>query len=316
LQPRGPYADIVDGHAVDADAHPFLGCHRVGADGRLPVDAVIFVVIGVSGIENDGGAGGIEVAGAKAGDVAADLLGFAGDADAGAEDHPVDRGRGDLAVLDVAQSNTRIRVVAAPRHRAATEIHHGRKRWGRDRGRGDGREVLEHESVDVGRGSRVDLAQRAGRTGVTHDADFRRPVGGAPARLRRHRADHLDILRVDRVGGEPRCVRLADAGGREPADLHAQRWLRGRFARDIGNRDGAAEQVERHLAVARFVARGADLREDGLDLGGDPLLHVEFEAEKGAGRDDNGGQEADQDLYHAGELRWPIVRRAKCHIVG
>ena len=79
------------------------------------------------------------------------------------------------------------------------------------------------------------------------------------------------------------------------ADLHADRRLRGRFARNVRDRDGAAPQVERDLAVACLGAARAHRREGRLDLVCDLPLHVEFEAEKAADRDhDRGHEHADR----------------------
>jgi len=90
------------------------------------------------------------------------------------------------------------------------------------------------------------------------------------------------------------------------ADTH--RGIRSRF---VG--DGAAQQVERHLAVARLAARRTNLLERSLDFTGDAVLYVELEAEETARRDDDGGDQADRYSFHPGDSVCRL--RPKCHIV-
>ena len=65
--------------------------------------------------------------------------------------------------------------------------------------------------------------------------------------------------------------------------------------------------------MARFAAGGAYLVETGLDLAGDPVLHVKLEAEETTRRNDDGGNQADQYFFHP---RNSVCRsQPKCHIV-
>src|ERR1700748_2195289 len=66
----------------------------------------------------------------------------------------------------------------------------------------------------------------------------------------------------------------------QPGDFEAERRLRGRFGRDIGDLEVAAPEVERDLAMARCASGCADLLERGIDLIGNPVLSVKLEAEK------------------------------------
>src|SRR5712691_1385140 len=95
------------------------------------------------------------------------------------------------------------------------------------------------------------------------------------------------------------------------ADTHL--GMRSRFAGDVGDGDGAARQVERHLAVARLAARRTNLLERSLDFTGDAVLYVELEAEETARRDDDGGDQADRYSFHPGDSVCRL--RPKCHIV-
>jgi hypothetical protein len=75
--------------------------------------------------------------------------------------------------------------------------------------------------------------------------------------------------------------------------------LRRRLRGEVGDHDGAAQQVERDLAAARFAARRADLFQRGIDLAGDPLLRIELEAEETSHRNHDRGNQAAQNLCHS-----------------
>src|SRR4029077_21103475 len=114
-----------------------------------------------------------------------------------------------------------------------------------------------------------------------------------------HLQTEFEIGDFDAVGGESRRIRLADARGCEAGDLEAHRGLRSRLTGDIGDRDRAAQQGERHLAVARLAARRTNLLKRGLDLAGDTMLDVEFVTEETSGCDRDHGDHAAQYLYHS-----------------
>ena len=94
-------------------------------------------------------------------------------------------------------------------------------------------------------------------------------------------------------------MRLIDARSSEAADLDADRRLRRRLRGEVGNPDGAAQQVERNLAVARFAAGCTNLLKRGLDLTGYSMLRIELKTEESSNRDHDGGNQAAQNLHHS-----------------
>jgi hypothetical protein len=74
--------------------------------------------------------------------------------------------------------------------------------------------------------------------------------------------------------------------------------LCGRFTGNVGDCYRAAPRIERHLAVACLAAACADLLERGFDLGRDPMLDIELEAEESGRRDHDDGDQPDQDFSH------------------
>ena len=77
-----------------------------------------------------------------------------------------------------------------------------------------------------------------------------------------------------------RLIGLADnARGFDAAILDMRLRLPGGFDRDILDRQRAARQVERHLAVTGLAAVGAKTVEGRLDFGSGAMLDSEIEAE-------------------------------------
>ena len=124
-------------------------------------------------------------------------------------------------------------------------------------------------------------------------------VGEVQSRLRRHRRADLDIGDFDGLRGESRRIRLIDARGRETADLDADRRLRRRLRGEVGDLDGAAQQVERDLAAARFAARRTNLLKRGVDLVSYSMLRIELKTEETSHPDYDGGNQAAQNFHHS-----------------
>ena len=131
-------------------------------------------------------------------------------------------------------------------------------------------------------------------------------------RLHRHGSTDFHIGGIDALGGKSPGLRLAHAGGDEPADLHADRRLRGRLARNVRDRDGAAPQVERNLAVRRLRAARAQIGEGRIHFARDPPLDVEFEAEKAARRNHDGGDQPGKNFDHEDGSDCPASQITYC----
>jgi hypothetical protein len=86
--------------------------------------------------------------------------------------------------------------------------------------------------------------------------------------------------------------------GDVPADLQTHRRLRGGFAENVRDRDGAAPQVERDLAVRGLGAGRAQIGEGRIHFARNALLEVEFETEIAARRDHDGGDQPGKNLDH------------------
>src|SRR5437667_11615079 len=141
--------------------------------------------------------------------------------------------------------------------------------------------------------------RRPDGTGKAGNGNPRRAIGAALSGKQWGGTRDLDVGEVDAGGRETAWIALTDAGGGEACDLDPDR-LRRRFERDIGDAEGAAERVERDLAVARLAAARPQLLERRLNLRDDPVLRVELDAEIAARGHHDGSEQADQDLYHSG----------------
>ena len=264
----------------------------------MPVNAVIRVVVGLLRIEEYSRRRGIDVIRDEICEIAGEFIFLAGRPGNDGEIEPIGLHGRDLAVLDALHRKTGIGEVATIRH-AVAEVHGPGNAGDRDRRRADACELLDRGPVHVDDGRRSRLLLPAGGTGIIFHGDPRRLVGDAPARLGGHGRVELDAGDFDRIGGELRRIGLTGARSREAGDLHAQRRWRGQLGGDVCDRDGARQQVERHLAVARLAAGRTDLLKRGLDLAGDPMLHVALEAEETSRHDHDRGDQAHQDLYHS-----------------